>query len=164
MLLESPSTEGSRRKKKYTVKNPYFEDRDSYNLNACIQDRRKPIFGYALPELFDSKDEALNPEEMSDKHSIDFDFVLPSVVAMKREKQIMEHVYKCFTFGKPVRRDNPLVCHDVSRIDEIKQKFNRVKLIRRYFSVKRRNMHRKFDYPIDQLGRLVRSKGKKPDF
>ena len=76
----------------------------------------------------------------------------------------MEHVYKCFTFGKPVRRDNPLVCNDVSRIDEIKQKFNRVKLIRRYFSVKRRNMHRKFDYPIDQLGRLVRSKGKKPDF
>jgi len=72
----------------------------------------------------------------------------------------MEHVLKCFTFGKAVRRDETEVFHSVSRIDEIKQKFNRVKLIRKFFSIKRRGFNRKFDYPIDQLGRIVRSKTK----
>ena len=68
---------------------------------------------------------------------------------MRREKQIMDHVLKCFTWGKPVRRDVPLVGKDGSRINEIKSKFNRVRLIRQYFSVKRRNLNRKFDYPVD---------------
>lgn len=51
-----------------------------------------------------------------------------------------------------------------SRIDEIKSKFNRVRLIRRYFSVKRQSLNRKFDYPIDQLGRIMRKRGKKEDY
>lgn len=91
---------------------------------------------------------------------MDFAMMKPSVVAHKREKQFMEHVYKCFTFGKPVRRIEPLVYDEGSRVTEIKSKFNRVRLIRRYFSVKRRNLHRKFDFPIDQLGRLVRNQNK----
>ena len=82
---------------------------------------------------------------------------------MKREKQFMEHVLKCFTWGVPVRRDTPLVNDEVSKIDEIKSKFNRVRLIRRYFSVKRRDLNRKFDCPIDQLGRMVK-KGAKQDY
>jgi hypothetical protein len=70
----------------------------------------------------------------------------------------MEHVAKCFTFGKPVRRDTPEMCDDASRIEEIKSKFNRVRLIRKYFSIKRKNQARKFDYPIDQLGNIVTKK------
>ena len=80
---------------------------------------------------------------------MDFAMIKPSVVAYKREKQFMEHVYKCFTFGKPVRRIEPLVYDEGSRVNEIKSKFNRVRLIRQYFSVKRRDLHRKFDFPID---------------
>ena len=80
---------------------------------------------------------------------LDFALLKPSVVGLRRERQFMEHVLKCFTYGKPVRRDNPLVADVGSRIEEIKGKFNRVRLIRRFFSVKRRNLNRKFDYPID---------------
>ena len=76
----------------------------------------------------------------------------------------MKHVLKCFTFGKPVRRDIPLISEEGSRVNEIKSKFNRVRLIRRYFSVKRRNLNRKFDYPIDQLGRIMRNRSKNQDY
>lgn len=76
----------------------------------------------------------------------------------------MDHVLKCFTFGKPVRRDNPLEVDHVSKIEEIKSKFNRVRLIRRYFSIKRRHLNRKFDFPIDQLGRIVSQKTSKQDY
>ena len=87
--------------------------------------------------------------------SFDFDSLKPNVISMKREKQFMNHVLKCFTFGKPVRRDNGIVVDNASRFDEIKSRFNRVRLIRRYFSIKRRNLNRKFDYPVDQLGRIA---------
>ena len=83
---------------------------------------------------------------------------------MKREKQFMDHVLKCFTWGKPVRRDNPLIDDEVSRVDEFRSKFNRVRLIRSFFSIKRRNLNKKFDYPIDQLGRIMSQKTKKQDY
>ena len=91
-----------------------------------------------------------------DVSGFDLDQMKPSVIAAKREKQFIDHVYKCFTFGKPVRRIDALADDSVSRCDEIKSKFNRVRLIRRFFSIKRRNLNRKFDYPIDQLGRIQR--------
>ena len=100
-----------------------------------------------------------NDEEAAETNhslnSFDMDLLRPSVVSMKREKQLMNHVLKCFTFGKAVRRDNALLVDDSSRVEEIKSKFNRVKLIRRFFSIKRRDVNRKFDYPVDQLGRIV---------
>lgn len=37
IFIDSTSSEGSRKPKKYNVKNPYHEDRDCYNLDACIQ-------------------------------------------------------------------------------------------------------------------------------
>ena len=60
--------------------------------------------------------------------------ILPTAIAMKREKIIMDHVLKCFTWGRKVRRDTPLEVNQVSKADDIRRKFNRVKLIRRYFS------------------------------
>ena len=75
--------------------------------------------------------------------------IKPTLIALKREKQFMEHVLKCFTWGKPVRRDTPLIDDEVSRLDEFRTRFNRVRLIRKFFSIKRRNLNRKFDYPID---------------
>lgn len=36
IFIDSTSSEGSRKPKKYNVKNPYHEDRDCYNLDACI--------------------------------------------------------------------------------------------------------------------------------
>ena len=79
----------------------------------------------------------------------------PNVVAMKREKQFMDHVLKCFTFGQPVRRDDPRKKEGPSAVDEIKRKFNRVFLIRKFFSVKRAKANKKFDYPVDHMGRIL---------
>ena len=79
----------------------------------------------------------------------------PNIIARRREKEFMDHVMKCFTFGQPVRRDTPFVIQGPSNIDEIKRRFNRVKLIRNYFSIKRRNATKKFDYPIDHMGRIL---------
>ena len=47
---------------------------------------------------------------------------------------------------------------ELNKLDELKRKFNRVSLIRRYHSVKRRDNHRKFRYPVDWLGKLVKNK------
>ena len=141
-FVDTESSDIRKKRPKYVVRSPFHEDRNSYNLESCIRDRRKPNFGYALPDLN-------LPTQQEDLNGLDFEFMRPSVVAMRREKQFIQHVLKCFTFGKPVRRDNPLVYDSVSRIDEIRSKFNRVRLIRRYFSIKRRDLNRKFDYPID---------------
>ena len=97
----------------------------------------------------------LDDGDMDEEKHFEFDYMKPNIVALKREKQFMDHVYKCFTFGKPVRRDTPLVKQGPSNIDEIKRKFNRVRLIRSYFSVKRQKKNRKFDYPVDHMGRIL---------
>lgn len=152
-MMDTESGNSSKTQRKYTVRAPYYEDTNSYNLQACIKDRRKPNFGYALPNLLEDDELGQRSRSQSNEdvenHGVDFQFMLPSVVAMRREKQIMQHVLKCFTFGKPVRRNIAHISGEGSRINEIKSKFNRVRLIRRYFSVKRSNLNRKFDYPID---------------
>lgn len=47
---------------------------------------------------------------------------------------------------------------ELNKLDELKRRFNRVSLIRRYFSVKRKDNQRKFRYPVDWLGKLVKDK------
>ena len=76
--LTTESSEGSRKRKKYFVRNPYHEDRDSYNLDACIKERRKPNFGYPLPNL--EFEDGQKPKD--DEVGFEFDFLLPSVIAM----------------------------------------------------------------------------------
>ena len=80
------------------------------------------------------------------------DMMKPVIFSKKRENMVMDHVLKCFTFGKPVRRTEPLVNDDASKLDDIKRKFNRIRLIRSFHSIKRENRQRKFDNPLDQLG------------
>lgn len=52
-LLESDINNKVKPPKYSTNKIPYYEDREGYDLNACIQLRRKPNFGYPLPDLFE---------------------------------------------------------------------------------------------------------------
>lgn len=89
--------------------------------------------------------------------------LLPHIVALKREQQFMQHVYKCFTFGYPVRRIDPLIPMTSSKIEELKRAFNRVALIRGFFSIQRKNMKRKFKFPLDWFGNVVK-KTKEPDY
>lgn len=77
------------------------------------------------------------------------DHLKPVTYARRREKNIMDHVLKCFTFGKPVRRIDPPEDEKGSKIEDMQRKFNRVRLIRTFHSVKRRNLQRKFDDPLD---------------
>ena len=108
------------------------------------------------------------PELSSDGNdndkSFEIDLLKPSIIALKREKQFMEHVLKCFTWGRPVRRDTPLINDEISWADEFRRRFNWVRLIRNFFSIKRRNLNRKFDYPIDQLGKVMNEKTNKQDY
>ena len=40
--------------------------------------------------------------------------------------EIDEHIQKCFTFGKPLLHDNANEQETSSRVEEIKNKFNKV--------------------------------------
>lgn len=54
---------------KYPIKNPYFEDKQSYDLQHCIKNTMKPIFGYPIPD-FKSKEE----------FRFDFDMMMPNII------------------------------------------------------------------------------------
>ena len=149
MLFDADPSEDQVRKPRYPVKHPYYEDKEAYNLDACIQDRKKPNFGYAFPNITEdpgSSDEqvteakketiSVGDEDGSEKGvGFDYEFLKASAISMRREKQFMAHVLKCFTFGRPVRRDQAPAGSNVSKTQEIKSRFNRVRLIRRYFSI-----------------------------
>ena len=91
-------------------------------------------------------------------NTLRFDHVKPNMIARLREKQMYAHVLKCFAFGKPVRRVNPVTENNLSRVEDIRRRFNRVRLIRQFYSKKRANCNRKFDFPIDQFGRICSDK------
>ena len=152
-LLLNTQTSDGKKTSKYKTKHPYYEDKESYNLDSCIAEQRKPMFGYPLTKLNTDLNHTMAPED--EDNDFEFDFMKPNVVELKRQKQYMDHVLKCFTFGHPVRRDEPLVKQGPSAIDEIKRKFNRVFLIRKFFSVKRSKANKKFDYPVDHMGRIL---------
>jgi len=75
---------------------------------------------------------------------------------------MINYANRCFTYGKPVRRDTlpgdglGNYADSVSkRIDEIQRKFNRVGLLKQYYSKAKKDKQKKFDYPIDQQGKIV---------
>ena len=47
------------------------------------------------------------------------DHLKPVTYARRREKNIMEHVLKCFTFGKKVRRIDPPEDEKGSKIEDM---------------------------------------------
>ena len=131
---------------KNIVKNefkPWNEDKHIYDLKMCIDLKQKPMFGY--PHL-----------DFSAENLIQLNSIKRVKTAVERESHLMSHVEKCFTYGKSVRRDtasNP--AGDVrSKIEDIKKKFNRIGLLRKFYSKHRVEVQKKFDFPIDQKGTL----------
>lgn len=43
----------------------------------------------------------------------------------------------------------------MSKVDEIKRRFAKVRLIRHYFNKTREDVKKKFDFPVDSFGRLL---------
>ena len=142
---ESPSRDTSKNIDHYPIKNPYYEDTQVYDLDHCIKNGMLPVFGYPLIRF-------------GERPSFDFNMLMPNIVGYLREKQQAHHLKMCFTWGYPIRRLDPHVVHKNSKLDELKRRFNRVALIRRFYSVKRRGMKRKFKYPVDWFGNLVKAK------
>lgn len=72
--MDTENNNTRKQKAKYTVRNPYYEDRDSYNLNACISERRKPNFGYPLPDLDDTEKSGKRSKsnEVVERQGVDF--------------------------------------------------------------------------------------------
>lgn len=76
----------------------------------------------------------------------------------EREDHIQSHTMKCFTHGKPVRRNEEQLPDDSqnrNRLDELRRKFNRISLLRKYYSKKNETKWKKFNYPIDQRGEIL---------
>ena len=57
---------------------------------------------------------------------------------------------KCFTFGKKVKRQIDDEDENTTRIDLLKRKFQKLGLLRSYFSVGKKRNHRKFKYPVTE--------------
>jgi hypothetical protein len=76
-LEQGSETPNQGKKDHYPIKNPYFEDKQSYNIQRCIDDSIKPIFGYPLPLFYQKKDDELRPE-------FDVDMLMPNVVGYLR--------------------------------------------------------------------------------
>jgi hypothetical protein len=62
---------------------------------------------------------------------------------------------KCFTFGKKIKRQLEDDADRVSRVEILKKRFQRLSLLREYFSVENRNRPRKFKYPVCENGTQI---------
>lgn len=58
---------------------------------------------------------------------------------------------KCFTFGKRLKRNIDPENAVVSRVALLKKKFERLGLLREFYSVKTKNNFRKFRFPVNEI-------------
>ena len=70
----------------------------------------------------------------------------------------MEHVFKCFTYGKKVIRNPTDVGEDTSRVDTLKMRFRRIDLLRKYFAVQKDAKDKKFSFPVNEFGEELAQK------
>jgi len=59
---------------------------------------------------------------------------------------------KCFTYGRRVQRSKEVDIESQTKVDVLKQRFQRMELLRKYFSVSKEKETRKFTYPVDESG------------
>jgi hypothetical protein len=57
---------------------------------------------------------------------------------------------KCFTFGKPVRRQKDCDPKETSKVQILKRRFKRMELLRKYYSVKTEDGTRPFNFPVTE--------------
>ncbi len=62
---------------------------------------------------------------------------------------------KCFTFGKRLKRQMEEDADKISRVEVLKKRFQRLSLLREYFSVGNREQPRKFKYPVCEDANLI---------
>eukprot|EP00347_Sterkiella_histriomuscorum_P008019 403346680 len=87
------------------------------------------------------------------------DLPFKKVLGQKRkEDRILDHVMKCFTFGKRVRRQVEDEAQQISRVQILKTRFQRLELVREYFSVKKKQTNRKFKNPLTEDGLSITGK------
>lgn len=114
-----------------------------------------PHFGYPAYDFGEHKSMAIQS-------------IRPNVVARTREDLFASHVLKCFTYGKSVRRTVPYdptnQKNPRSKIEDIQRRFNRIGLLRKYYSKRREAHSKKFDFPVDQRGKLHLDEDKECDY
>ncbi|CDW82160.1 UNKNOWN [Stylonychia lemnae] len=107
------------------------------------QDDSLEVKGYASDQL-----QYKDTKDFLDDNELPFKTAL---LQKRRQDRVMNHVFKCFTFGKKCRRQLDDDVAIVSRVDILKRRFQRLDLVRDYYSVKKRNNQRKFKYPLNEL-------------
>lgn len=94
-------------------------DTSVYNLTSCIEEHTKPYFGYKLMSF-------------EPKNKLAISQITQEITASQREEVISDHVLKCFTFGKQVKRDSPPPkIKQAKFVKEINRKFDAVDVIRK---------------------------------
>lgn len=111
----------------------------------------RPIFGYPLPLFYEDKNDVLKPD-------FELDMLMPNVIGFLRQKQQREHIRRCFAWNYPIKRLEPLISEQYNLMEEFKRKFKRVSLLRLYYSLRRDGKQRKFRYPVDWFGNLIKTK------
>ena len=89
---------------------------------------------------------------------IDMMSLAGDALAFKVMTELGDHMDKCFTFGKPLLYDANETGIRNERVEEIKRRFNRVYLIRKYHRITKIGYHRKFAFPVDGNGFFLNDK------
>jgi hypothetical protein len=76
------------------LKNATNLDPQVYDLDHCIRQRQKPVFGYQVPQEIGAE-----AGDVLGHH------LFRLIVAKEREHHIHSHVLKCFTYGKKVKKE-----------------------------------------------------------
>ncbi|CDW80238.1 UNKNOWN [Stylonychia lemnae] len=134
-----------------------FEQESTQNL---LQNTRKSIVNYLIgqPRIrFESVDD--NSDNQQEKQTTDRDLPFKSALQSKRRQdRIYEHIMKCFTFGKKVKRQSEQEHQQVSKVEILQRRFQRLGLVREYFSLDKKKINRKFRFPVNEEGEPLKGK------
>jgi hypothetical protein len=98
-----------------------------------------PYFGYPLIKISDYIEEKDSPistlfignsknyKKYTNEDDLPFKQALNS---KRREDRIYSHVFKCFTFGKPIKRTHEIEIEHKSKVEALKKRFKRMELLR----------------------------------
>lgn len=75
-----------------------------------------------------------------------------ALLSKRKEDRIMDHVMKCFTFGKKLKRQIEDKDIEETKVDTLKKRFKRMGLLRQYYSVSKQQSERKFTHPLTEEG------------
>lgn len=66
--------------------------------------------------------------------------------------------FKCFTYGKKIKREPEPSEENHSKVDILKKRFKKMDLLRKYFAVTKEGKDKKFNFPVDENCDIINQK------